>query len=268
MEDVLKRNHVTIIGNGKNKDTIILGHGFGCDQKVWHQIIPHLEKDYQIILFDYVGSGESDKSKYLAERYRNLDGYAMDLKEILDYMKIRDAIFIGHSVSSMIGVLACVHNPKYFKKMILISPSPRYLNDLPDYFGGFDKNDINEILTFMEMNFLGWATANAAALMDNPDRPNLAVQLKDTMTKEDPMVMKNFARATFLSDYRKQLPHVSTNTLIIQCSVDSIVPIEVAKYLNEHIKDSTLKIIEARGHYPHLSMPQRTADCILDFIND
>lgn len=266
MENIIKRNHVTVMGTGE--ETIVFGHGFACDQNVWRSITKYFEKDYRIVLFDYVGCGQSDKTQYSVERYVDLNGYARDLEEILDSMQIRNAIYVGHSVSSMIGVIASIHNPEYFKKMILISPSPRYLNDNPDYYGGFDAKDINEILTFMEMNFLGWASANAAALMDNPDKPALAEQLKDTFIGEDPEIMKNFARATFLSDYRKELPFVTVPTLIIQCSIDSIVPIEVAEYLNRHIKNSDLKILDSRGHYPHLSMPEKTAECILEYMKE
>lgn len=264
MENILNRNHVTVIGTGEQ--TVVLGHGFACDQNVWRLITPYLEEEYRIVLFDYVGSGQSDKTQYSVERYSDLNGYAQDLIEILDCMQIHDAIFVGHSVSSMIGVIASIHNPQYFKKMVLISPSPRYINDGPDYYGGFDDKDIREILTFMEMNFLGWASANAAALIDNPDKPALAEQLKDTFSGEDPKIMKNFARATFLSDYRKELKRVTTPALIIQCSVDSIVPIEVAQYINHNMQNSQLKILDSRGHYPHLSLPGKTAEYILEYI--
>ncbi|WP_099469498.1 alpha/beta fold hydrolase [Konateibacter massiliensis] len=264
MKNIIERNHITVVGTGK--ETIVLGHGFGCDQNVWRYIIPYLEKDYRLVLFDYVGSGKSDKSQYNIERYRNLDGYAQDLIEILDCFEIRDAIFIGHSVSSMIGILSSIHNSKYFKKMVLIGPSPRYINDEPDYYGGFNHQDINEILTFMEMNFLGWASANAAALIDNPDKPDLVEQLENTFTSEEPGIMKYFARATFLSDYRKELQLVTTPSLILQCSVDSIVPLEVAEYMKNNLQNSDLKILDSRGHYPHLSMPKQTAEYILDYI--
>lgn len=265
MENIMKRNHVTVIGAGE--ETIVLGHGFGCDQKVWHAITPYLEHNYRIILFDYVGCGASDKTSYDKDRYSDLRGYARDLEEIMDDMGIIDAIFVGHSVSSMIGILASNHNPRYFKKMVLISPSPRYINEGANYYGGFTKEDITEILTFMEMNFLGWASANASALMDHPDKPELTQKLENTLTSEDPAIMKNFARATFLSDYREELNYITIPTMILQCSVDSIVPIEVAQYLNHKIQNSMLKIIDSRGHYPHLSMPKLTADYIMEFIN-
>jgi sigma-B regulation protein RsbQ len=265
MENIIKRNNINVIGTGEK--TIVFGHGFGCDQNIWRYITPYFEKDYRIVLFDYVGSGQSDISQYSAKRYADLMGYSLDLEEILEYMQIKDAIYVGHSVSSMIGLLTTIRKPECFQKIVLISPSPRYINEEPDYYGGFDQKDINEILTFMEMNFLGWASANAAALMDNPDKPVLAEQLKDTFTAEDPEIMKNFARATFLSDYRKELEFVTIPTLIIQCSVDSIVPIEVAEYLNRNIKNSALKILDSRGHYPHLCIPEKTAESILEYIN-
>lgn len=266
MENILKRNNVRILGQGEK--TIIFGHGFGCDQNIWRAMLPYFEKNYRIIIYDYVGSGNSETDSYSREKYQNLYGYSQDLQDILNALEIKNAIFVGHSVSSIIGLLTSIKDREYFEKLILICPSPRYLNDLPEYFGGFDDNDIKEILTMMEMNFVGWATANAAMLMDNPDRPMLAEQLKDTFVKENPFIMKDFAQATFMSDHRKELPEVSTPTLIIQCSVDSIVPIQVAEYLHANLKESTLKVIDARGHYPNLSRPKETAELILEYINN
>lgn len=264
MADIIKRNNVHIIGEGDR--TIIFGHGFGCEQNIWNLMLPYFEKDYRIVLYDYVGSGNSDMSAYEPGKYSDLYGYAQDLQDILETLNIRQAVFVGHSVSSMIGLLASVKNPEYFERMVLIGPSPRYLNELPDYYGGFDEKDIRELLKMMEMNFIGWASANAAVLMDNPDKPMLAEELKNIFTRENPFVMKNFAQATFLSDHRKDLAKVTIPALIIQCSVDSIVPIEAAEYLNKNLKGSSLKVIDAKGHYPHISMPGETAGLILDYL--
>lgn len=264
MTNVFERNNIHILGEGEQ--TIIFGHGFGCEQNIWKYMIPYFEKEFRIVLFDYVGSGKSDKTAYAADRYSDLHGYALDLQEILEALDIHQAIFVGHSVSSMIGLLASIQKPECFRNMILISPSPRYINELPDYYGGFDDKDVQELLKIMEMNFIGWASMNAAALMDNPDRPMLAEHLKSTFCAEDPVIMKNFAQATFLSDHRNELPQVTVPSLIVQCSVDSIVPIEVANYLNNNLKDSTLEVIGARGHYPNLSQPGETARLILNYL--
>lgn len=261
----LIRNHVRVIGQGNQ--TLVFAHGFGCDQTVWRSMLPYFENDYRIVLFDYVGSGRSDKTAYSPERYSSLHGYAQDVKEIAEELKLAGAVFIGHSVSGMIGLLTAIEAPQLFERLVLIGPSPRYLNDPPGYYGGFDDCDIRELLTMMEMNFVGWASMNAAALMDNPDRPKLSDELKSTFCAEDPEMMKNFAQTTFLSDHRADLPLVQVPSLIIQCSVDSIVPIEAARYLNGQLQDSVLQVIPSRGHYPHLSEPKATAELILRYLN-
>lgn len=264
MKNMLLRNNVNITGKGKK--TIVFGHGFGCDQNIWKLMIPYFEDHYRIVLFDYVGSGSSDMTAYNAERYNNLHGYAQDLLEILEAQGNNPVIFVGHSVSSMIGALASIQRRECFESIIMIGPSPRYINEKPDYFGGFDKNDVSELLKMMEMNFVGWARMNAAALMNNPDRPELAQRLEETFSAEDPVIMKNFAEATFLSDHRKDLSKVEVPSLIIQCSEDSVVPIEVGKYLHENIRNSTLVVTEAKGHYPNLSQPKETAEIILKYL--
>ena len=265
MQNVLLRNNVTILGEGKQ--ILLFGHGFGCSQGIWEPMIPYFTKHFKIVLFDYVGSGNSDCSSYDANRYSNLYGYAKDLLEILEALNSEPVIFIGHSVSSMIGLLASIEKPEYFKSLIMISPSARYLNDLPGYYGGFQESDILELLHMMEKNFVGWATASAAALINTPEQPALAKRLEESFHAEDPVIMRNFAEATFLTDNRKELPKVTVPTLIIQCSEDSIVPIEAARYLHEQIKNSTLRVVGAKGHYPQLSCPEETSEVILSYLN-
>ncbi|WP_058303033.1 alpha/beta fold hydrolase [Gorillibacterium timonense] len=266
MEAIIERNNIRIQGEGDR--TLIFGHGFGCEQNIWRSMIPYFEKDYRIVLFDYVGSGNSDLAAYNPERYSTLYGYVADLLDILEALEIEKAVFVGHSVSSMIGLLASIRKPEAFQSMVLIGPSPRYINDLPDYYGGFDERDVKELLQMMEMNFVGWASMNAAALMDNPERPVLTEQLKDTFCAEDPAIMKNFAQATFLSDHRRELPEVTVPCLIVQCSVDSIVPLEVAEYLHKQLRNSRLEVISARGHYPNLSQPKETSELIRSYLDD
>lgn len=266
MQDILVRNNVTILGEGEQ--TIVFGHGFGCSQDTWKYLIPDFLEKFRVVLFDYVGSGKSDCSAYDQQRYSNLEGYAEDLMEVIEALNTNPVIFIGHSVSSMIGLLTSIKKPEYFKALIMIGPSARYMNDLPDYYGGFEDKDIQELLYMMEKNFVGWATANAAALINTPEQPILAKKLEETFCEEDPVIMRNFAEATFMSDHRKDLHNASIPTLIIQCSEDSIVPIEAANYLHENIKNSVLNVIEAKGHYPQLSCPKDTSEVILNYLTE
>lgn len=265
MQSILKRNNVNIIGEGEK--TIVFGHGLACDQKIWNAILPEFKEDYQIVLYDYVGSGDSDFSAFDANRYSSMHGYAKDLLEILEAIEAEEVIFVGHSVSAMIGILASIEKPEYFEKLILIGSSPRYLNDQPDYHGGYDESEIEELIMMMEMNFSGWATLAAASFMNNPDRPLLTEQLIEVYNEEDPAMMKSFAEVVFLSDHRQDLPKVTIPSLIMQCSEDSIVPLESAEYLHKHLKNSKMVVMEATGHYPQISYPEETVSTILEYID-
>ncbi|MCW2277242.1 alpha/beta fold hydrolase [Heliophilum fasciatum] len=264
MKNILSRNNVNILGKGKK--TILFGHGFGCDQNIWRLMIPYFEDDYRIVLFDYVGSGKADVAAYDPQRYSTLHGYARDVIEILEALAGDPVIFIGHSVSGMLGLLASIQRPGLFAALIMLGASPRYINDLPDYYGGFTDDEVSQLLDMMEQNFVGWASVNAAALMNQPEQPHLTEQLKAALSAENALVMHNFAKAIFLSDHRKYLAEATVPTLIVQCSEDSIVPIEVGTYLHNHIKNSVLKVTDTKGHYPHISQPQETAKMILNYI--
>lgn len=263
MENIVVRNNVTILGQGDQP--LIFAHGFGCDQNMWRFITPAFMDKYQIILFDYVGSGNSDINAYSSEKYQSLQGYVQDLLDIIETLSLQNSIFVGHSISAMIGLLASIQHPDYFKKLIMIGPSPCYLND-DGYRGGFERSDIAELLDMMEMNFTGWASYMAPIAMSNPEQPALTQELKQTFIAADPIIAKEFAEVTFLSDHRSELPKVSVPSLIIQCSEDSIVPIGVGDYLHQHLKNSTLQLLEAKGHYPHISHPNETIQCIADFL--
>lgn len=263
MQPIKYRNNVTILGKGKQ--TIVFGHGLGCDQTIWKYITPPFEEKYQIVLFDYVGSGNSDLSAYESDRYKDLNGYAMDLLEIIEALALKDVIFIGHSVSSMIGTLASIQQPEVFKCLIMIAPSPRYINDI-NYIGGFNEEDVKELLTMMEMNFVGWASVTAPLAMNNPQNPKLGQDLQSRFCSGDPIITREFAQATFLSDHRNDLSQISVPTLIIQCSEDSMVPKEVGEYLHQHIQNSTLLLTEAKGHYPQLSDPTETVAIIQNYL--
>lgn len=263
MENIVVRNNVTILGHGDQP--LIFAHGFGCDQNMWRFITPAFMDKYKIILFDYVGSGNSDINAYSSEKYQSLQGYVQDLLDIIETLSLQNSIFVGHSISAMIGLLASIQHPDYFKKLIMIGPSPCYLND-DGYRGGFERSDIAELLDMMEMNFTGWASYMAPIAMSNPEQPALTQELKQTFIAADPIIAKEFAEVTFLSDHRSELPKVSVPSLIIQCSEDSIVPISVGDYLHQHLKNSTLQLMEAKGHYPHISHPNETIQCIADFL--
>lgn len=264
MNDVMKRNNVKIIGEGK--ETIIFAHGFGCDQNMWKYIAPQFAERYKVVLFDYVGSGNSDITAYESKKYGTLYGYAQDVLNIIEEMNLKNVIFIGHSISSMIGMLAGIQYPDYFEKLIMIGPSPCYLNDKYGYIGGFEENDIKELLTMMEMNFSGWASYMAPLAMDRSKDSKLTQELENSFISTNPRIAREFAEVTFFSDYRDSLQLVKVPTLIIQCANDSIVPIEVGEYLNKNLQNSTLKTMDVRGHYPHISNPLETTKIITDYI--
>lgn len=262
--DILQRNYVQTCGSGDQ--AIVFAHGFGCDQNMWRYIVPHFSKQYQVVLFDYVGSGRSQLDQYDPVKYNDLQGYATDVIEVLEAMQLNQVIFVGHSVSGMIGLLASIRKPELFKQLIMLGPSPRYMNDLPDYFGGFDKSDIEELLTMMQMNFIGWASYLAPIVMQNADRKELAEELERTFCSRDPHIARQFAEVTFMSDCRANLPLATVPTLILQCSDDSIAPVEVGNYLHKQLKHSSLAQMEAKGHYPQLSHPQETIALISQYL--
>lgn len=250
---------------GKGTQPILFAHGYGCDQNMWRFVYPYFEDEYKIILFDYIGAGKSDLSAYSKKKYNSLQGYADDIVAICEYLNLKDVIFVGHSVSSMIGVLANNKKPSLFSKMILIGPSPRYINDT-DYKGGFEESDIMELLTTLDNNYLGWSKAMAPVIMGNEDQPHLGEELTTSFCTTHPEIAKNFARVTFLSDNRTDLKAIAIPCLILQCKKDIIAPMEVGEYTAKSIKNSSLKILEATGHCPNLSAPEETADAIKDFL--
>ncbi len=262
-QSIIIRNNVKTWGSGRQ--TLMFAHGFGCDQNMWRFITPPFEKDYKIVVFDYVGAGKSDVSQYNMERYSNLNGYAMDVLEVCNALQLRDVVFVGHSVSSMIGILAAIKEPSYFSDLILIGPSPCYVND-EGYIGGFERKDIEDLLDTMDKNYIGWANFLAPAIMKNPDRPELGNELAESFCSTDPVVARQFAKATFFSDNRRDLLNLKKPSLIMQCSDDIIAPNAVGDYLHAHLANSTLKILKATGHCPHLSEPEETIAVIKEYL--
>jgi len=263
-EWVLARNNVTVRGTGAR--TMIFAHGFGCDQHMWRFVSPAFEQDYRVVLFDYVGCGQSDLASFDAQRYGSLGGYAQDVLEVCAALDVRDAIFVGHSVSSMIGVLAAAQQPSRLSHLLMIGPSPRYLDDPPEYTGGFSREDIDELLSVMDHNYIGWARTLAPVVMGNPDRPELSRELEHSFCSTDPKVARTFATATFLADNRADLASVSVPTLILQVSDDAIAPVSVGRYMHERIATSTLTILDAEGHCPHLSHADVTIGAMRAFL--
>lgn len=236
---------------------MLFAHGFGCDKNVWRYITPAFEDDFKIILFDFVGAGNSDLSAYDKERYNSLEGYAQDILEICEELELKDVIFVGHSVSSMIGTLAAKEKPDYFDALIFLGPSPRYIND-SDYIGGFERKDIEDLLDVMESNYLGWSKSMAPVIMGNKDKPDLQEELTESFCATDPEIAKQFARVTFLSDNRPDLPLVELPTLTLQCSDDALAPLAVGEYINQKMANNEMIVLKATGHCPHLSAPEET----------
>ena len=244
---------------------MIFAHGFGCDQNMWRFVAPAFEDRYRIVLFDHVGAGRSDLSAWNPGKYSTLNGYASDMLEICSELGLEDAVFVGHSVSAMIGVLAAIREPNRFASLILVGPSPRYIDDA-GYAGGFTREDIEGLLESLDSNYLGWSSAMAPVIMGNPDRPELGEELTNSFCRTSPEIAKHFARVTFLSDNRADLPRVTARTLILQCSEDAIAPRAVGEYVHRQIPGSELVLLKATGHCPNLSAPQETIAAIQSFL--
>jgi sigma-B regulation protein RsbQ len=261
---VLDRNNVTVAGRA-GAPAIVFAHGFGCDQQMWRHVAPHFEADHRVVLFDHVGSGGSDLDAYEPAKYASLGGYADDVVDILAELDLGPAVFVGHSVSAMIGVLAAGRAPERFAKLVLIGPSPRYIDD-EGYTGGFTRADIDELLGSLESNFLGWSSQMAPVIMGNPDRPELGEELTNSFCRTDPDIAAQFARVTFLSDNRADLARVSVPTLVLQCRVDAIAPPTVGEYVRDAIPGARYVLLDATGHCPNLSAPEATTAAIRAFL--
>lgn len=262
-DPALCRHHVNVRGSGKR--TMMFAHGFGCDQTMWEPVARNFENDFRVVLFDYLGHGRSDLAAYSAERYASLEGYADDVVAIGRALDLRGAVFVGHSVSAMIGALASIRAPEMFSDLVMVGPSPRYIDD-EAYRGGFSRQQIDELLEFLADNHLGWSAAMAPAIMGNADRPELGTRLENSFCSTDPEIARDFARATFLSDNRADLPAVHARTLILQCSDDIIAPREVGEYVHANLPHSDFRLLKATGHCPNLSAPDEVTAAIREFV--
>jgi sigma-B regulation protein RsbQ len=261
---VIARNRVRVSGIDDGRP-MVFAHGFGCDQEMWRFVAPEFAVDHRVVLFDHVGSGRSDLSAYQPEKYGSLHGYATDVVEICRELALDDVVFVGHSVSAMIGVLAAARAPELFGALVMVGPNPRYVDD-GDYTGGFSRQDVVALLESLDSNHLGWSEAMAPVIMGNPDRPALTAELTNSFCRTDPDIARQFARVTFLSDNRADLPGVRVPTLVLQCSADAIAPEAVGRYVHEQVAGSVFSRLAATGHCPHLSAPEETTAAIRAFL--
>jgi sigma-B regulation protein RsbQ len=260
---VLQRHNVKVSGTGTQ--AMVFAHGFGCDQNMWRFVAPAFEDRYRVVLFDHIGAGGSDLSAYDPDRYSSLDGYADDVVALCRELGVTSGVFVGHSVSAMIGVLAAKRAPELFDKLVLIGPSPRYIDD-GDYVGGFSEGQVHELLDFLDSNHMGWSQAMAPVIVGNPDRPELGEELTNSFCRTDPEIAKRFARTTFLADNRADLDDVQTPALILQCADDVIAPQAVGEYVHRRLRNSELVLLKATGHCPNLSHPEETVAAMRAFL--
>lgn len=257
------RNNVQITGRGNR--AMVFAHGFGCDQNMWRYVAPAFENEFKVVLFDHVGCGKSDLSAFDRDKYSSLDGYARDVVELGEELSLRESIFVGHSVSSMIGALACNIAPEQYSSLIMVSPSPRYIDDI-GYVGGFSEKQVDELLDDLADNHMGWSAAMAPVIMGNADRPYLGEELTNSFCRTDPEIAKSFARVTFKADNRSDLPKIKARTLVLQCSSDVIASPQVGEYVHRHISGSTYVLLKATGHCPNLSAPDEVIAAIRSFV--
>jgi sigma-B regulation protein RsbQ len=260
---VLQRHNLRITGAGVRP--MVFAHGFGCDQSMWHPVAASFEADFKVILFDHVGSGRSDLGAYDTDKYASLEAYADDVVEIGRALNLRDAVFVGHSVSAMIGALASIKAPELFTDLVMVGPSPRYVND-GDYVGGFAHEQVEELLDFLAENHLGWSAAMAPAIMGNADRPELGERLTNSFCATDPEIARQFARVTFFSDNREDLARIPARTLVLQCRDDIIAPPSVGEYVHARVPNCQYVLLDATGHCPNLSAPEEVTAAIRAFV--
>lgn len=260
----LRRNNVTVQGHGKK--TLLFAHGYGCDQRMWRHVAPAFADDRRVVTFDHVGACTTERSHYTAAKYGSLYGYAGDLLEIVRALGLPRVTYVGHSVSAMVGLLAAVSHPEYFERLVLLTPSPCYVND-GDYRGGFERDALDGLLASMDADFEAWAAGIAPVIMGNPDRPELATELRDSFWSTDRTIARHFARVTFLSDHRDAVPQLQVPSLTLQCRDDAVAPLEVGRWMHARMPADTLVEMAATGHCPHVSAPAETIAAIRAFLD-
>ena len=260
---IRERNNVTVRGDGEVP--MLFAHGFGCDQNMWQYVLPYLEPDYRCVLVDYVGFGQSDAEAYDSSRYDSLEGYAQQVIEVCGALDLQDVVFVGHSVSGVIGMLAAIERPELFSRLVLVCPSPRYINDLPEYRGGFEREEIEHLLDVMDKNYIGWARSFAPQVVQ-VDQQDKVQEMEDAFCSTDPTIAREFAEVTFLSDNRDDVARVPVPTLAIQCRDDALVPDDVCRFLNETLPLGRVAELDATGHCPHMTCPEETVTVIRDYL--
>lgn len=263
-EDIITRNNINIRGAGKQ--VLLMAHGFGCNQQMWRFLLPYLEPHYKIVLFDYVGSGSSDLAAYSKQKYAELAGYAEDIVDICQILDLNNVVLIGHSVSSIIGLLAAQKIPERIQSMIMVCPSPCFLNIPPDYLGGFEREDLVELIDLMDKNYIGWASYLAPLVTGELEEKIFAAELTDSFCSTNPITAKNFAKATFFSDYRHLLPLNQHPVLLLQSGVDALASLFVGTYMQHNTPYSRLEVVSARGHCLHMSHPLQISALINQFL--
>jgi len=262
--EILMRNHVNVIGEGDK--TLLFIHGYGCDQSMWRFINPAFLKDYKLVQLDLVGCGNSDDNAYEYEKYNTLQGHVDDVLEVCNELYLKDITIIGHSISANIALLMSIQSPQLIDRLVMVCPSPRFIND-NDYVGGFMQSDIDELIETLDSNYLGWSKGIAPVIMGHPERPELALELEESFCRNNPDIARHFARVTFLCDNREDLEKIDTKTLIIHCENDNLASVAVGQFVHEHIKGSVLSILDTNGHCPHLSAPKETIEVMKEFFS-
>jgi len=263
--NVIKRNNVTV--RGTEGSVIVYAHGFGCNQDMWNRITPAFDSSHRQVLFDYVGSGKSDSSCFDIKRYSTLQGYAQDILDVCDALDLhRDVIFVGHSVSCSTGILASIARPELFSRMVLVGPSPCFLNHPPEYLGGFERDDLEGLLALMEQNYIGWANYLAPIVSGDAREAKVSNELYDSFCSTDPLLAQVFAKATFFADNRKEFSLATCPALILQHQKDALVPLGVADYMHQALKNSTLTLLDVMGHSAHMSHPELVIKAMRDYL--
>ncbi|MBJ6145519.1 alpha/beta fold hydrolase [Hymenobacter sp. BT559] len=259
---VLRRHNVHVLGTGR---PLLFCNGFNCVQQVWHLLTPALADDYQLILFDQMGVGQSDLSAYDPQQYATLDGYAQDVVAICQALQLQDVVLVGHSAGATVAMLAAIQAPEYISHTVLLNNSPHFLNK-PGYYGGFEQATLHQVLTEMHANYIQWASTFATMLVGQHAAPALSQELVAYATQVDPALAAKTVELAFLGDFRAQLPFLRQPTLLLQCHDDPAVPEEVSDYMLAHLPAAKLVMLTTTGHSPHLTAPDEVATAIKDFL--
>ncbi len=263
-DDVIRRNNVKITGSGQQ--VMLMAHGFGCNQLMWRFLTPELSSQYKIVLFDYVGSGGSNLAAYSRQKYSDLEGYAQDIIDICNTLDLQNVVLVGHSVSSIISLIAAQQIPQRIHSLVMVCPSPCFLNHPPDYLGGFNREDLTELIDLMDKNYIGWAQYLAPLVAGNLDKDFVSNELAESFCSTNPITAKNFAKATFFSDYRSLLPLNNHPVLLLQSQTDALASLFIGDYMHKHTPKSVLQVVEAKGHCLHMTHPQQVAGYIQHFM--